>query len=250
MNPEQIALILIDVQRDFWRPFKDFPEFVDFPRNVGSLLSDARAKGFTVVHTQASFKPDCSDWMLFYRQSGRGDVPCIAGTEGALFEDFATPLPNEHVITKQTFDGFVGTDLGHIMYERDVKAALIAGLETSVCVLFTATSAYLRRIIPLLITDACGDEPLRHKATLRMYGDLCFKTVALLHANELYGFRKGLVVLDVLPVIHGVCLLKDRQELKRYPRERFAEIHPVGAGLVPVSFPRVPKSAGRANHHG
>jgi len=43
--------------------------------------------------------------------------------------------------------------------------------------LFTATSAYLRRIVPLVVADACADEPSRHEATLRMYGDLCFKTV-------------------------------------------------------------------------
>jgi len=177
MNPRQIALILIDVQRDFWQPLKEHPQFADFPRNVGALLSEARAKGLTVVHVQSSFKPDRSDWMLFYRPQGRGDVPCIAGTEGASSEDFAAPMPGEYVVKKQTFDGFVNTDLTRILEARDVKAALVAGLETSVCVLFTATSAYLRRIVPLVVADACADEPSRHEATLRMYGDLCFKTV-------------------------------------------------------------------------
>lgn len=177
MNPRQIALILIDVQRDFWQPLKEHPEFANFPRNVGALLSEARARGLTVVHVQSSFKPDRSDWMPFYRLQGRGDVPCIAGTKGASSEDFAAPMPGEHVIKKQTFDGFVNTNLAQILETRDVKAALVAGLETSVCVLFTATSAYLRRIVPLVVVDACADEPSRHEATLHMYGDLCFKTV-------------------------------------------------------------------------
>ena len=177
MNPRQIALILIDVQRDFWRPLKEHPQFADFPRNVGALLSEARARGLTVVHIQSSFKPDRSDWMPFYRPQGRGDVPCIEGTEGASYEDFAAPMPDEYVAKKQTFDGFVNTDLNRFLEARDVKAALVAGLETSVCVLFTATSAYLRRIVPLVVVDACADEPSRHEATLRMYGDLCFKTV-------------------------------------------------------------------------
>jgi len=177
MDPHQIALILVDIQKDFWQPLKEHPQFAAFPNNVGVLLSEARARGATVVHVHSSFKPDRSDWMLFYRRQGRGDVPCISGTEGALFEDFAAPTPDEHIIHKQTFDGFVGTDLERILRARDVEAALVAGLETSVCVLFTATSAYLRRIVPLVVADACADEPTRHEATLLMYGDLCFKTV-------------------------------------------------------------------------
>ena len=181
MNPRHIALVLIDIQKDFWRPLRNHSEFAAFPWNVGSLLSEARARGLTVVHTQAYFRSDRSDWMLFYRPQGRGDVPCIAGTEGASFEDFAAPLPGEPVVRKQTFDGFAGPGLERILVERGIEGALLAGLETSVCVLFTATSAYLRRIVPLVVSDACADEPSRHEATLRMYGDLCFKTVTTAH---------------------------------------------------------------------
>jgi len=177
MNPEQIALILIDIQRDFWQPLKKHPEFAAFPGNVGILLSNARASKLTVVHTRSSFKRDRGDWMLFYRPHGRGNVPCIEGTNGTLPEDFAAPLPDEAVIVKRTFDGFVKTGLMEVLKSHNVKGALFAGLETSVCILFTATSAYLRRIVPLVVADACADEPTRHESTLRMYGDLCFKTV-------------------------------------------------------------------------
>jgi nicotinamidase-related amidase len=176
MDTKQLALILIDIQRDFWQPLKALLHLSAFPTNIATLLQVARANGLTIIHTQAWFKPDRSDWMLFYRPQGRGSVPCLAGTDGAQFEDFAAPLPREHIIQKQTFDGFVSADLERIMHEHHSKAALIAGLETSVCVLFTATSAYLRRIVPLVVEDACGDEWARHEATIRMYRDLCFKT--------------------------------------------------------------------------
>jgi nicotinamidase-related amidase len=178
MDPQQIALILVDIQRDFWRPLKDHPEYASFPGNVETLLSEARTRGLTVVHVYSAFDPDRSNWMLFYRPEGRGEIPCIAGTEGTQFEVFAAPMPGEKMVEKETFDGFVGTDLEEYLKGRGVKVALISGLETSVCVLFTATSAYLRRIVPLVVSDACADEPSRHEAALRMYGDLCFKTVA------------------------------------------------------------------------
>ena len=177
MDPEQVALVLVDIQRDFWKPLKEHPEFSSFPGNVETLLSEARTRGLTVVHVHSAFDPDRSNWMLFYRPEGRGEIPCIAGTEGTRFEGFAAPMPGEKMVRKETFDGFVRTDLEEYLKRRGVKAALISGLETSVCVLFTATSAYLRRIVPLVVTDACADEPSRHEAALSMYGDLCFKAV-------------------------------------------------------------------------
>ena len=114
--------------------------------------------------------------MLFYKPQGRGNIPCIEGTEGAEFEEFAKPAMNDVVIKKQTFDGFVDTDLSRILKEKGIKVALIGGLETSVCVLFTSTSAYLRKIVPIVVSDACADENTRHESTLKMYNGLSFMT--------------------------------------------------------------------------
>ena len=186
MELHQLALILVDIQHDFWQPLKGSPQAQAFPANVAALLGSARAHGLTILHTQAVFQPDRSDWMLFYRPQGRGQVPCMAGSAGAQFEPFAAPLGDEDIIQKQTFDGFAHTDLERRLRERGIKTALIAGLETSVCVLFTATSAYLRRFVPLVVADACADEPERHAATLRMYDRLCFQTVTTAQAQGDY----------------------------------------------------------------
>jgi nicotinamidase-related amidase len=193
VEPKHVALILVDIQRDFWPPFKEHERFSSFPENVSALLEVARSKGLPVAHVRSAFKPDRSDWMLFYKPQGRGDVPAIAGTEGASIEGFASPLPGEHVVVKQTFDAFVGTDLEEYLGSRGVKGVLIAGLETSVCVLFTANSAYLRRIVPLVVSDACADEPRRHDDTLRMYGDLCFKAVTTAQVRNDWPSVSGLV---------------------------------------------------------
>lgn len=172
------ALILIDIQNDFWQPLQTLPHLATFPASVERLLVAARARKLTIIHTQAWFRPDRSDWMLFYRPEGRGSVPCIADTAGAEFTGFAKPEEGEIIVRKQAFDGFAGTDLEQILRERDIDAVLIAGLETSVCVLFTATSAYLRRFVPVVVEDASGDELSRHQATMQMYTHLCFKAVS------------------------------------------------------------------------
>jgi nicotinamidase-related amidase len=177
METNQLALLLVDVQRDFWGPLEGEERFRAFPGNIRALLDTARAHGLPVVHTQAHFEPDRSDWMLFYGPHGRGDIPCIAGTPGVAIEAFAAPRDGEPIIRKHTFDGFANTNLESVLRERNVKAVLVAGLVTSVCVLFTATSAYLRRLVPLVVGDACADTLEHHEAALRMYTGLCFQSV-------------------------------------------------------------------------
>jgi isochorismate hydrolase len=100
-----------------------------------------------------------------------------------VIEDFAEPLQNEIIVVKQMFDGFINTNHMEVLDAHDIKGALFAGLETLVCILFTATS-YLRGIVPIVVSDACADEPMRHEATLRTYRDLCFKTVTTIQVRD------------------------------------------------------------------
>lgn len=100
---DQFALLLIDVQRDFW------PEGLaqvrpEFPANIAALLTFCRTEGIEVVHLRASFKADTSHWMPRYRL--RGSIPCLQGTAGAAPTPFAVEKPGERIILKQTFDGF------------------------------------------------------------------------------------------------------------------------------------------------
>jgi nicotinamidase-related amidase len=177
MDKAQLALLLVDIQRDFWGPLAAAPHASSFPANVRTLLDTARANQLAVVHTQAVFQADGTDWMLFYRPQGRGRIPCIAGSGGADIEEFAAPHDGEPVIRKQTFDGFVRTDLERVLRARNIQAVMVAGLVTSVCVLFTAMSAYTRRLVPLVVRDACADSPEHHDAALRLYDGLCFRSI-------------------------------------------------------------------------
>jgi nicotinamidase-related amidase len=179
MNPEKVALVLIDIQRDFWAPINEENRFPEFPEKVSKLLDISRKLGFHIVHIRSVFQPDRSDWMLFYRPEGRGTIPCIAGTMGAEFVDFSQPKTGEKVIEKQTFDAFVDTELDEHLRLLEVNTVLLAGLETSVCVLFSATSAYLRKYLPLVVSDACADTVERHGSMLKMYRDLCFKEITV-----------------------------------------------------------------------
>lgn len=163
---DQFALLLIDVQQDFWpeRLQSDFPDFAD---NVGRLLSLCRDEGLEVVHLRASFQPDMSDWMPRYRLHER--IPCVEGTKGIETLPFAAEKPGEVVIDKQTFDGFLNSRLLRYLSGKGKRFLLTAGLITSVCVFLTTASAAQLGFLVAVVEDCCADEPFIHEQTLERY---------------------------------------------------------------------------------
>jgi len=159
------ALLLIDVQHDFWTA-KRRTAHPHFPENVARLLTLARGEGLEVLHVRAAFDPDPSTWMPRHRLLG--SVPCIRGTSGAEPLSCAHELPGEPVFYKQTFTAFSNPLLEAHLRARGKRFLLVAGLVTSVCVLMTATAAE-RGLLVAVVGDACADSPGRHEATLVGY---------------------------------------------------------------------------------
>ena len=160
------ALVLVDFQNDFWSEAAAATA-PDLPNRVAALLAYARAEGLTVVHVRARFRPDGRDWMARYRL--RNWIPCIDGTPGVETLPFAAERPGEPIVIKQTFDGFLGTDLDEVLAGRGVRSLLVAGLVTSTCVLFTASTATQRGYLVSVVTDCCSDREEAHHATLANY---------------------------------------------------------------------------------
>lgn len=163
---QDFALLLIDVQRDFW-PEETARCFPAFPRNIEQLLALSRQEGIEVIHLRACFQPDRSDWMVRYRL--RDWIPCVQDTDGAALLPCAVALPGETVMLKQTFDGFLNPQLPDYLAQRGKRFVLVAGLVTSVCVLLTAVSAAQRGFLTAVIEDCCADDPQAHAHTLQNY---------------------------------------------------------------------------------
>ena len=137
-NWDAFALVLIDVQRDFWKD-RMSQELSAYEKNVAQLLHLCRHEGIDVVHLRARFQSDESDWMVRYKSLGR--IPCIEGTPGVEVFPFATEQAGEFVIYKQSFDGFHKPALPAFLEKHGKRYLLVAGLVTSVCVLLTAATA-------------------------------------------------------------------------------------------------------------
>jgi nicotinamidase-related amidase len=160
------VLLLVDVQRDFWTDeiAEAFPDYED---HVTQLLELCRQESIDVVHLRANFQADRSDWMPKYKFLD--SIPCIEGTKGAQVLPFAQAVAGEVVLTKQTFDGFIDGELETYLQHHNKRFMLIAGIETSVCVLLTAASAAQKGYLVAVVEDCCADQPSAHEHTLERY---------------------------------------------------------------------------------
>jgi len=160
------ALLVVDVQNDF---LNDVPDPEAYRRSITSLLSYCRGNGIGVYHLRVHRETDRSNWMPF--EMLRDRAPCIRGTVGAETPHWAEALPGEPVIQKDTFDGFLGTDLDERLRAAGITHVLVAGLVTSVCVLMTALAAMQRGYLVTVVRDCVADEEPDHSDTLKRYGD-------------------------------------------------------------------------------
>jgi nicotinamidase-related amidase len=165
-NWESFALLLIDVQKDFWTG-KMSQTFTDYEKNVRRLLHVCRHEGIDVVHLRARFQKDESDWMVRYKFLDQ--IPCIEGTPGVEIFPVAEKIPGEFVIYKQSFDGFYKPALPAYLEKNQKQFLLVAGLVTSVCVFLTAATAAQRGYLVGLVEDCCADSPEAHDHILRGY---------------------------------------------------------------------------------
>ncbi|MEZ4730641.1 MAG: isochorismatase family protein [Caldilineaceae bacterium] len=123
------ALLLIDVQCDFW-PESIAQAFPQFAEKVTRLLAFCRTVGIEMIHLCAAFAPDPSNWMAKYHWLGR--VPCVWGTHGIEALSCAAALPGEPVLEKQIFDGFQAPGRLPLLRAQRKRFVLTAGLKTSI----------------------------------------------------------------------------------------------------------------------
>lgn len=188
------ALLLIDVQVDFWNEVHQ--HHPDFPNKIRKLLNFCRSEGLEVIHIRASFKPDKRDTMPYYFLNLR-EQPCIEGTLGVQTKSFALENKDEKVFHKQTFDGFQNPELNVYLQAKEKRFILTAGLVTSVCVFLTTASAYQRGYLTAIVTDCCADKEENHRKIISLYEGLCFCTTTLKDIPKQYSiWRQQLDLLD------------------------------------------------------
>jgi nicotinamidase-related amidase len=119
--------------------------YQDFVRTVTEVAATTLKKGMTTVFVQAAYDPEsCYRPPLFLRDPYRKDYGCHPGSWGADFVEPIKPLASHayaKVVEKPTFDAFFETELRRFLRFKQIDTLYVAGVETNVCVLFTACSA-------------------------------------------------------------------------------------------------------------
>ena len=185
-DPAHLALIVIDMQRDFIEP-GSFGAALGNAVNllkkivptVGRLLDVFRRAGLPVIHTRECHKPDLSDCPPAKRTRGKPSLRIgdpgpmgrilIAGEPGADIVPELSAAPGEIVLDKPGKGAFYATPLGEILAGRRITHLVFAGVTTEVCVQTTMREANDRGFDCLLAEDATESYfPKFKKAALDM----------------------------------------------------------------------------------
>ena len=170
-SSNSIALIIIDMQRDFIEPHgfgaslgNDVSPLQEIIPAVGSLLSHFRNHRLPVIHTRECHQPDLSDCppakltrgspSLRIGESGPMGRILIKGEPGADIIPQLGPLPEELVLDKPGKGAFYKTELQSFLTDKNIKQLVFAGVTTEVCVQSTMREANDRGYDCLLAADA------------------------------------------------------------------------------------------------
>ena len=168
---DRIALIVIDMQRDFAEPGgfgeslgNDVSRITRIVPDVKRLIEGFRAAGLPIIHTMECHRPDLSDLPPAKRDRGDptlriGDVGpmgrvLITGEPGTAILPELAPIDGEVVIEKPGKGAFYATELGDVLKRKGITQLVFAGVTTEVCVQTTMREANDRGYECLLAEDA------------------------------------------------------------------------------------------------
>jgi nicotinamidase-related amidase len=180
-KPDQIALIVIDMQRDFAEPGgfgeslgNDVSRITKIVPDVKRLIDGFRKAGLPVIHTMECHRPDLSDLPPAKRDRGNPSLRIgdegpmgrilIAGEPGTAILPELAPINGEIIIEKPGKGAFYATDLGDILKRRGITQLVFAGVTTEVCVQTTMREANDRGYECLLAEEATESYFLEFKA--------------------------------------------------------------------------------------
>jgi len=154
VDMSRVAVVLVDVQRDFLDPTPPSPvgawQKAFCVPGIQRLLAHARRRGWRIIHVGTKHESPTS-LPLHHRDHGAA-LYCQAGTPGSDF--VVTPVSDEIVLFKTWYSAF-DSPLGASL--EDADTIVWGGIATDCCVqqsAFDADRRGLRSIIPIQAVSA------------------------------------------------------------------------------------------------
>lgn len=170
-DPARVALVVIDMQRDFIEPGgfgdalgNDVSRLAAIVPDVARLIALFRRQGWPILHTREAHLPDLSDCPV--AKIRRGDAAIrigepgpmgrllVRGEPGNQIVPELAPRPDEMVVDKPGKGMFYATEVGQLLKARGIEQLVFAGVTTEVCVQTSMREANDRGYECLLIEDA------------------------------------------------------------------------------------------------
>ena len=149
--PDQcsVALILIDVINDmeFESGAALLANALPAARRLANLRRRAKEAGVPVIYVNDNFGKWRSD---FRRQLGH---VLEDGVRGQPVAELLRPDEKDYFVLKAKHSGFYHTQLDLLIDYLKVKTLVLTGFTTDICVLFTASDAYMRDLELIVATD-------------------------------------------------------------------------------------------------
>lgn len=184
-DKSEVALLLIDVINDL-----DFPEAdqllryaVPMARQIAALKERAKQQGIPVIYVNDNFGRWRSDFNAQVEHCLQDNVP------GKPLVELLRPSDDDYFVLKPKHSGFFSTTLDTLLEYLGVKAVILTGMATNICVLFTANDAYMRDLqlaVPCDCVASNTDEENRYaleqirkvlKADIRPSTELSFEAL-------------------------------------------------------------------------
>ena len=175
LDPESTAMLAIDFQFDFCAPGGymdrmgiDLSSMRAALAPTAKVLSAARERGLTIVHTRETFRADLSDVQphrLYRGDTGQDIVPGDEGPLGrCLIEGEpcweivpeVSPLAGEAVFNKCAYGAFGCTDIEAYLRSRGIRHLIFTGLTSNCCIQSNLREALDRGFECAVLEDCCG----------------------------------------------------------------------------------------------
>lgn len=148
-DKSDIVLLLIDVINDF-----DFPEAdqllehaLPMARKIKGLKERAKAANIPVVYVNDNFGRWRSDFRAMVGH-------CMAtNCKGREVVTLLEPESDDYFVLKPKHSAFYSTTLDLLLTYLEAKSLVITGVASNICVLFTASDAYMRDYVLKVPSD-------------------------------------------------------------------------------------------------
>ncbi len=199
VKPENSALLVIDMSRDFIAPGApmETPSGREMADHLAVLLDRCREVGLPIIYVNHVFHPEARNMgTLAERFPNIGQGKAVrAGTRGVEMWEKIAPKEGDIIVEKIRQSGFVYTGLEATLRELGVRNVIVSGVSVGACVECTARDAVARDFRTIMLSDGTSATDVPDQG----WGEIDFDTLQRVFlSNFTYHFGDVASIADLI----------------------------------------------------